>query len=217
MRNSLRTLLVSAMLLVGCGGGSGGGTPFVNNNAPQGDGASSGGYSPGSSVVNACEAPYFSELIGAYDAQITYVEQYQGVPFPDGDQCTWEASIEVKGSYGADTTYRQICFLTTSIKSEILASGPSNRSECANIDGVGPTIVPFNTALNSEFWVNPVWPIDTAIWLQADLPAGKLYPVGTRTGSNGQRDVKLRFDGVGNITFQQSSDSAAWDGVFVKQ
>jgi len=79
--------------------------------------------------------------------------------------------------------------------------------------------VPFNGNLNSEFWSDPVWPVDAGFSLQARLPEGQIFPIGEFNSSRGGRIVELQFDGRGNIVFQESgfSDSASWDGVFVKR
>jgi len=211
--------LLFLSLIVGCGGGGGNSLPFADGDSAIDGSQSPGEYSPGSRVVNACEAPYFSELTGRYGAQITYTEFSNGSPVPGGNQCVWEVDIDIDGSYGPDETFRQICFLTTSIESGLISSGSSNRNQCGDVDGVGSMPVPFNGDLNSEFWSEPVWPVDAGFLLQATLPEGQIFPIGDFDSSRGSRIVDLQFDGRGNIVFQDSisSDSSSWDGVFVKR
>jgi len=58
--------LVCLCLLVGCGGGSSNPIPLADGGSNAGQ--PSGEYNPDGRVVNACEAPYFSELTGRYGA-----------------------------------------------------------------------------------------------------------------------------------------------------
>lgn len=148
-----------------------------------------------------CSNDYYAELRGVYDGEVTYTS-------PDLS-CRWDLDFEVTTPSNAGL----YCVSAANITSDLLAGD----SACADIAQAGT----FTEPNQASFAINPdlvvTWPVEATMTLNAAVDDSRVFPIGD-TGATSL--VKLRFDGRGNMTFQDTvylDEGETFDGVLVKQ
>lgn len=168
-------------------------------------------FDPDGVVINACSAPYYSELAGTYDGQISYQTA--------DNACRWEVLLVVTPTYDLpDDEFRQFCVVTGNYRSVQLPVSAGDASNCEDISIAEKLLEPYAIPVNNHVWLEPSWPVATEMPLTDSLPAGQVYPVGNFSADSDQVSVGFQFDGVGNVTVNSlSGDAGDWDGVLVKR
>jgi hypothetical protein len=224
-------ILVTAviLLLVACGGGDNNASDtdgtLNDNGADNATGVSdaqasssdigladlSAEFDPDGVVINACSAPYYRELAGTYDGQITYQTA--------DNACLWEVLLVVTPTYDlSDDELRQSCVVTGNYRSVQLSPSAEDASNCQDISVAEKLLEPYAIPVNNRVWLTPSWPVTAEMPLTISLPAGQVYPVGNFSADSDQVSVEFLLDGLGNVTVNSSSgDASDWDGVLVKR
>jgi len=226
MQTSTPTLLLTLTLLAGCGGG-GGESPAPISNAPDtsdspppttlNDGET---FNPGGSLIGgnifSCAAPYYRELEGLYDGQITYLGRTTDDSDPAAASCTFEVELAVTTRYPAAIPNGPLCELRGEFASSQLGSA-TNSPECAGTGPVrGDLFAPYFGDL--DLIADPVYPVDASMSLPAQLPEGEIHGIGEFTSFSGARSIRFRFDGLGNVDLGEStSPDSPYDGRLIKR
>lgn len=184
-----RTTIYLLPLIAACGGGDG--------SAPLPVDDINGRFNPAGPVVNACASPYYQELQGAFDGQIS---------FDDGATvCVFEVEAEILGDYSLDPVRHTVCNLDIALHTELV----SGNGSCANITVVAGLDDALKSPTDSAMWIDTPWPI-TAYGI---LPVAPPQQMVTAVVVGSANVFQLIFDGNGNIMVPEIH----YAGVLVKQ
>jgi len=147
--------------------------------------------------VYACEAPYYLELRGIYQGEVSYIP-----PAGSAIECVWDASLQVRGGYDdpADTSR---CNITASYTYQLTEGA----EPCVDGSLEGELSDPLAASANRVDWDQPEWPLDLPMRLEPGMPDNAIIPVGTISADT--RELRWRFDGLGDTVIV---DGTAADG-----
>ncbi|MFK7859116.1 MAG: hypothetical protein AB8B64_09855 [Granulosicoccus sp.] len=182
------SILAVLLMLTACSGGSA--APGV----PMDDGAGQG---------DTCDTAYYRELRGDYEGQIEFSSRTAA--------CAWNVDMQV--STRLQST--DMCFTFVSLTSNLTSSDFGDSTVCRDIGTSAQLYEPYLGELSLEVLDNPAWPVDGTLNLSTALEPDKVFPV----GSTGQVQlITLRFNGLGNVTYPDSSDpDERFAGVLFRQ
>jgi len=213
-RNAALLSLV-AFTVLGCGGGSSGSAadagPFSANDpaalpgtlAPElppvsAEGGQMGVFDPSAEFdVFACEAPYYLELRGLFTGTVTFVPASGNA----AETCTWEASLQIRGSF-EDFNDTRVCDIDATYEYTLTSGNDS----CADGSLDSPLIDPLANPVDRAIWENPPYPIDLPTQLEPNTSLNSsVIPLSNLSADN--PEAVWRFDGFGSVNLIDATDS----------